>query len=406
METWPEVKLGSHVDLLTGFPFKSKEYSDDPKDVFLLRGDNCGQAFLRWEKAKRWPASDYENFGKYHLKLDDVVLAMDRPWISAGLKYSWIKDSDLPALLVQRVARMRGCNGLMTNYLRAIIGSKAFTDHVLAITTGVNVPHISGGDIKDDTFRLPPLPTQKRIAGVLSAYDDLIAINTRRIETLEEMARRTYEEWFPVPEGDDFPTSKVLDLGEVRTGKTPSKKRDEYWGEGIPFLKLPDMHGKVFIEATTESLTNEGAQSQRKKLIPPRSVSVSCIGTAGIVTINSIPLHTNQQINTIILKSPKTFPYVYFLLKSLKATILSYGATGATMANLSKGKLENIEFASFPNEKIKQFCDKTMPHFDLIENLQRQNSNLRAQRDLLLPRLISGEIDVSDAPLPVLEAAQ
>jgi len=155
---WPIVELGDHVDLLTGFPFKSKEFTAQSTDVPLLRGDNVAQGFLRWENAKRWDATQYDEFEKFHLREGDVVLAMDRPWISTGLKYGWITKRDLPALLVQRVARMRGENGLDTDYLRYIVGSPDFTDHVLSIITGVNVPHISGRDIKAFKFHLPPPP--------------------------------------------------------------------------------------------------------------------------------------------------------------------------------------------------------------------------------------------------------
>ena len=144
---WPKAKLDDHIDFLSGFAFKSKHYSDAREDIRVLRGDNCGQGFIRWENAKRWPSEEYSEFEKYHLQLDDVILAMDRPWISAGLKYGWITEADLPCLLVQRVARMRGINGLDTGYLRALIGSPDFTNYVIAITTGVNVPHISGPDI-------------------------------------------------------------------------------------------------------------------------------------------------------------------------------------------------------------------------------------------------------------------
>src|SRR5690242_13256546 len=92
---WKTTKLGEHVDIQTGFPFKSQKYVDDPSEIRLLRGDNIVQGRLRWEGVKRWPQEDANNFGKYFLQTDDVVLAMDRPWIEAGLKYAWITDHDL-----------------------------------------------------------------------------------------------------------------------------------------------------------------------------------------------------------------------------------------------------------------------------------------------------------------------
>src|SRR5690554_4650030 len=218
--TWREVQLGDHVDLLTGYPFKGKQFTQDDNDIRLLRGDNVAQGFLRWNEAKRWSREEYEAYSSCHLQKGDVILAMDRPWISAGLKYAWIKDSDLPCLLVQRVARLRGTDGLLTDYLRYVIGSHDFTNHVLSITTGVNVPHISGRDIKAFRFKLPPEPVQERAVSILSAYDDLIENNTRRIEILEEMARRLYEEWFVhfrFP-GHEEVSFKESELGEIPEG--------------------------------------------------------------------------------------------------------------------------------------------------------------------------------------------
>ena len=126
----------------------------------------------------------------------DVILAMDRPWIEAGLKFAWVKDSDLPCLLVQRVARLRGTNGLLTEHLRYVIADRCFTDYIRPIVTGVAVPHISASQIKAFRFRMPSTETQQKIASDTSAYDDLIENNLRRIKILEEMAQAIYREWF------------------------------------------------------------------------------------------------------------------------------------------------------------------------------------------------------------------
>ena len=127
------IHIGDYVDLLTGFPFKSAEYSTDDSGVRLLRGDNIAQGALRWDSAKRWPEQFTSDYSLYRLRQGDVVLAMDRPWIEAGLKYAAVGRGDLPCLLVQRVARLRALPGLDQAFLRYVIGSKAFTDHVLAV---------------------------------------------------------------------------------------------------------------------------------------------------------------------------------------------------------------------------------------------------------------------------------
>jgi type I restriction enzyme S subunit len=195
-DEWRSVELDDIVDLLTGFPFKSNNYTQDLSSPRLLRGDNVGQGILRWEGAKRWPKDATNGLDAYWLREGDVILAMDRPWIDAGLKFGGIRKSDLPALLVQRVARLRGTEHLDAKYLKCLIASPRFTDHVLAVETGTAVPHISGNQIKSFKFDLPPLPDQRAIGRCLTGLDDKIELNRRMNETLEAMARALFKSWF------------------------------------------------------------------------------------------------------------------------------------------------------------------------------------------------------------------
>src|SRR5436309_2937837 len=125
---WTSVSIGDVTDLLTGFPFKSERYVADKTAPRLLRGDNVAQGTLRWDGAKRWPQNAVKEVAGYLLCEGDIILAMDRPWIDAGLKYATVRRDDLPALLVQRVARLRGTDRLDTRFLKYVIGSSRFTD--------------------------------------------------------------------------------------------------------------------------------------------------------------------------------------------------------------------------------------------------------------------------------------
>jgi len=162
----------------------------------------------------------------------------------------------------------------------------------------------------------------------------------------------------------------------------------------MPFIKTPDMHGNMFVLEVGEYLSKGGADSQNSKTLPENSICVSCIGTVGIVSITSCPSQTNQQINSIVLKNESTREFLYFALLDLKETIQKYGATGATMANLNKGKFESLDL-SCPNVTLlNAFRERVEDIFNNIRTLLRKNINLRKTRDLLLPKLISGEIDV------------
>ena len=122
---------------------------------------------------------------------------------------------------------------------------------------------------------------------------------------------------------------------------------------------------------------------------------VSCIGTGGVVAINKKMAHTNQQINSIVLKNIDHLYWAYFTVKSLKETIEMYGNTGTTMTNLSKGKFEKIKIVN-PNDELKcLFQSEVQPLMDELYNLLERNENLINQRDLLLPRLMSGKLEVT-----------
>ena len=177
---WVEKTLGEEIDLLAGFAFKSAQYTNRDQDVRLLRGDNIIQGCLRWDDVKKWPANDVDAYESYQLREGDVVLAMDRPWVKAGLKHATISPDDLPCLLVQRTARLRGSAKLNNRFLMYLIGSAAFTRHILGVQTGIGVPHISGQQIKDFEFVLPPEAEQRRIADNLETLRE----ETQRLESL------------------------------------------------------------------------------------------------------------------------------------------------------------------------------------------------------------------------------
>ena len=177
---WVETTLEAEVDLLAGFAFKSAKYTTSEEGVRLLRGDNIIQGSLRWDDVKKWPTSDLGEYDRYQLGEGDVVLAMDRPWVKAGLKSATITEADLPCLLVQRTARIRGGNKLENRFLMHLIRSSGFANYILGIQTGIGVPHISGQQIKEYRFQLPPIGEQRRIIEKL----DRLLNETKRLESI------------------------------------------------------------------------------------------------------------------------------------------------------------------------------------------------------------------------------
>jgi len=262
------------------------------------------------------------------------------------------------------------------------------------------------GELRRFPIRVPSIAKQAEIASILSAYDDLIENNRRRIQLLEDSARLLYREWFVglsfpghehvkiidgVPEG--WKKSTVSKLGDVVTGKTPSTKDPDNFGGKIPFIKTPDMHKNPIIIETLQYLSEKGANSQAKKYIPEDSIMVSCIGTVGIVAINAIKAQTNQQINTVIPPKEHFRYYTYFALGDLKSRLEAMGG-GATMVNVNKGKFESLPIVIPSDSTLQEFHEVCNPIFLQIKNLLIQNQRLKTARDLLLPRLMNGEIEV------------
>jgi type I restriction enzyme S subunit len=186
----------------------------------------------------------------------------------------------------------------------------------------------------------------------------------------------------------------ISSFGKVVTGKTPSTSKSEYYGGSIPFVKIPDMHGVVFPIVTETTLSGEGAESQSNKFVPKNSIMVSCIATVGLVNIAVERCQTNQQINTLILNNEENLYYIYQSLKRIKELLEGVGSNGATMTNVNKAKFEKLELL-YPNQLlVKKFDSYCSPIFEKILGLTVAIQRLQEARDRLLPKLMSGEIEL------------
>ena len=189
---WNESNLGNHSNILTGFPFKSKLFSDE--GIKLVRGDNVTRGNLRWgDKTRFWPEITPE-FEKYSLRNKDVILSMDGSLV--GKNYARIKNSDLPLLLVQRVARIRAKSTIYQDFIYYLISSVIFKEYVDLIKTGTSIPHISVKQIKEFNFPLPNFSEQKQISIILNSLDSKIELNNRMNQTLEKISRIIFKFWF------------------------------------------------------------------------------------------------------------------------------------------------------------------------------------------------------------------
>ena len=268
--------------------------------------------------------------------------------------------------------------------------------------TSTAVPIVNKSTFSQYEVLCPKLSEQKRIAKILSDIDDKIAINTSINENLEQQAQALFKSWFVdfEPFGgvmpDDWSMGTISELSsEIICGKTPSTKKKEYYGDYMPFITIPDMHNSVYVTATERYLSELGTGSQTKKTLPANSICVSCIGTAGLVSLTAVDSQTNQQINSIIPKKGHSPYYIFLLMQTFSEKINRLGQSGSTIVNLNKFQFGMMEALIPSIEAMTDFDNIAKPLFEQILANRYENQRLAALRDTLLPKLMKGEIDVS-----------
>lgn len=177
------VKVRQVADMITGFPFKSAQYTDNAQHTRLCRGINVLPDRIEWKQVARWPEITPE-LRSYQIDEDDILIAMDRPWIAEGFKIARVKPTDIPSLLVQRVARIRAGNQILPRILFEVLSSKAFATH--CTPTETTVPHISPIEIREYEFELPCVKEQKRIDSILAGIEKSQAAMNQRANLLKE----------------------------------------------------------------------------------------------------------------------------------------------------------------------------------------------------------------------------
>jgi len=378
--SWEKAKLGDIIKIQKGKAITKKDSKEGPYPVIL---------------GGREPAyyiDQYNHTGK--------AIVVSRSGASAGYISFWNE-----AIFVTDGFLVEPRENIDIDYLYYLM--KSHESELMGLQGGAAIPHVTPKIIGEINVCIPDISMQRKISDILLKYDDSIKNNRKQIKLLKEVAQRLYKEWFVdlrfpgyenykivdgVPDG--WTQKKIFDLGEIITGKTPSTSKEQYYGGNIPFVKIPDMHDCVFPITTEVSLTNEGANTQKNKYIPKNGIMVSCIATVGLVNIAIEPCQTNQQINSIILNNEQDLYYVYSSMKRLKELLEGVGSNGATMTNVNKTKFGKLEVV-YPNDELRKlYYNYCKPIFEKIYALSRSIKKLSQARDCLLPKLMSGEIEV------------
>ena len=303
------------------------------------------------------------------------------------------------------------CDEKICHYKYFYYWLKLNINYIINNANGSTFNEISGGTFKNLEISLPSITEQKAISSVLWTIDEKVSVLKRINNNLITVAKAIFRDRFIFYHGyesqmintdygeipNTFDVKKINDISkEVVCGKTPSTKVEENYGDKMPFITIPDMHGNVFVVNTERKLSEIGIQSQIKKILPKNSICVSCIATAGLVSITSEESQTNQQINSIICKEGISPYFVYLYMGELSEYIKILGSGGSTTLNLNKREFAKIELAIPPQDDMNEFHKQISPLFEKIKFNQYEINKLTKLRDTLLPKLMSGEIDVSN----------
>lgn len=269
-------------------------------------------------------------------------------------------------------------------------------------------PGLSVGKLAKLSIQVPSLPEQEKISSILSTYDNLIDANNRKIELLEQVAQELYKEWFVrfrfpghektkfengLPEG--WERNKIQKYYNTCSGGTPSRSKPEYFENGIyPWVKTGEIKDCVIID-TEEYITQEAVNSSSVKVLPAKSVAMAMYGVnIGLLAYFDNEMTCNQAC--CVFSDKRDFSskhYLYYYLKSIREYLLLI-SFGAAQQNLSQDLIKKIKI-TMPSDDVVQAFEKQID--DVYENIKMlliKNKNLAEQRDMLLPRLMSGKLEV------------
>ena len=300
-------------------------------------------------------------------------------------------------------------NDLLAEYLYYWVRSYEGQHKIDAIAKGTAQKAVPIAGIKILQFALPPVREQKRIVSILSAYDDLIVNNQKQIKLLEEAEQRLYKEWFVdlhfpgyedvqiidgVPEG--WQTGRADDFFDITIGKTPPRSEKQWFvngTEGVAWASISDMgDAGTFMFNTSEGLTEDAIEKHNMKVVPAGTILLSFKLTLGRVSIVTRPMCTNEAIAHFRIVNPEEREYTYSYLKNFEYDTL--GNTSSISKAVNSKIIKAMPFVIPTIEIMKAYSNLTAPIIDEIYNKQAQNIYLLEARDRLLPKIMSGEIEV------------
>lgn len=397
---WKTSTIGAACSLVTDGSHSS------PKSVangeYMVSVKDFAEYGFDFTSCRRISSEDYEILKRNGCvpEQDDILIGKD------GARYFEdiiiYRQPERPALL-SSIAILR-CNKeeILPEFLYYTLRTPSFKQDVRDnYGSGSAIPRIILKDFKRMPISYPSLELQSQIIAVLSALDQRIQTNTKVNDNLEQQAQALFQELFIENADPEWSEGTISDLGTVVGGSTPSKSKPEYYTEhGIAWITPKDLsvNKSKFITHGENDITELGLKNSSASIMPEGTVLFSSRAPIGYIAIAAGEVTTNQGFKSVIPRPSIGTPFVYYFLKNALPTIEGM-ASGSTFKEVSGSTMKIVPAFIPDDETLARFTEFCSPIFEQQQMLERQNQSLAALRDSLLPKLMSGEIDVSDVSI-------
>lgn len=397
MKEWETIQLYHACKLVAGYAFKSKDFGDYPDKVIKIT--HIVPPTVDMKNLTGVDLSQYERkkLIKYIAKQGDYVLAMTGATIG---KMGRIEESE--AYVNQRVLLFKNNPNVDKDYLFYVLQQNKFQQYILNhIDSESAQPNISAATVGKYEFLLPSLKIQNKIGKFLRLIDDKINVNNRINDNLEQQVLALYNERFVSTINRGRRTCRVDEFFDISIGKTPPRKEPQWFSinlEDITWVSISDMAScGLYISSSSEQLTAEAVEKHNVKIVPDNTVLLSFKLTVGRIAITDGEMTTNEAIAHFKTNNKVINEYLYCYLRLFNYQTM--GSTSSIATAVNSKIIKAMPFVIPTNEELTEFHSLAAPMFALIKSNQREIERLSSLRDTFLPKLMSGEIDVSNIQL-------
>jgi len=395
-----EKPIGEIADVtkLAGFEFTKYIKYNETGEIIALRALNLRKGELDLSDIKRIDRSVSEGLTRSKLYENDIILT----YTGNGYGDCAIIEENDKYHLAPNICKIVPNRALVEPYfLYSYIRSNDFYKQMSSNMTGSGQPTIPMKTIRTLKVPVPQMEIQKKIANIIQAINLKLRTNRAINENLEQQAQGYFQKLFVDNADPEWTTGTISDLGTVVGGSTPSKAKPEYYTEtGIAWITPKDLsiNKSKFVSHGENDITELGLKNSSATIMPEGTVLFSSRAPIGYIAIAAREVTTNQGFKSVVPKSEVGTPFVYFFLKNTLPLIEGM-ASGSTFKEVSGSTMKNVPAVIPDAETLAKFSDFCTPIFAQQCILEGQNQSLATLRDNLVPKLMSGEIDVTDIQL-------